>query len=188
MGEILAIIEHKALAGKTLNVPKEVSETGKISLDLNGQVTLPLKAATYLSTIPDFKIIKQFDAQEKSKKIPTIEINIANNKTSDDEILKIKESPLETENLDGPTIEPVPIDGNPVIMGSVDEDLANAGLKTDTADNKSYPDGDPNPKWTKPQLISWLTIVAKVEFDEVDKKEVLLGKAFKYLEANKGQE
>ena len=172
MGEKLAIVEHKGLAGKTLNVPPEVHETGKLIMDANGQTTLPLKAAAFLSTIPEFKIIKKFENPDAPLIPPIVNATISNDKTN-----KITgQDSIETENLDGPTIVPVPINEGTMTVGSLDEQTDAAAL---------YPDGDPNLKWTKPQLTEWLSKVAKIEFDTADKKEVLLGKAFKYLEENK---
>lgn len=46
---------------------------------------------------------------------------------------------------------------------------------------QKYPNGDPDPNWKKEELAAWLE-EKMIEFKPKDGKEVLLGKAFKYLE------
>lgn len=130
----LLVIEYKDLAGRTLTVPQEVSEDGKLVLDEKGQATLPSKAAYFLCTVPGFSIV----GESKKKEEPA------------------KEDQEHDHEHDEKT-------------------------------EQEYPDGDPNPNWKKEELAAWLT-EREIEFKPKDGKEVLLGKAFKFLESSKETE
>lgn len=147
MGEKLVVIEHKDLAGKTLTVPKEVSEDGKLILDEKGQATLPSKAASFLCTVPGFSVVEKKEIGKPIVREQSAEGG------HEQEQEKTDEEPEERE-------------------GEAD---------------KKYPDGDPNPNWKKEELAAWLT-EREIEFKPKDGKEVLLGKAFKFLESSKEKE
>ncbi|MDQ7818662.1 MAG: hypothetical protein RDU14_16675 [Melioribacteraceae bacterium] len=63
----LLVIEHKDLAGRTLTVPSEVSEDGKLVLDEKGQATLSHDAAHFLCTVPGFSVVGESKKEEEEK-------------------------------------------------------------------------------------------------------------------------
>lgn len=62
-----------------------------------------------------------------------------------------------------------------------------AGQDDGSASSPLYPEGDPNKDWKQKELAAWLT-EKKIEFKPKEGKEVLLGKAFKFLEESKSQD
>ncbi|MHB8871788.1 MAG: hypothetical protein ACYC5G_05015 [Candidatus Doudnabacteria bacterium] len=157
----LLVIEHKDLAGRTLIVPKEVSEDGKLVLDENGQATLPHNAAHFLCTIPGFSIV----GQSKKKEEPE----------------KVEEPAEEEQEHDQEHDEKT--DQEPDRQTPGEQEAKDEEAKVE----QKYPEGDPNPNWKKEELAAWLT-EKEIEFKSKEGKEVLLGKAFKFLESSKTTE
>ena len=206
MEEKLLVIEHKELAGKTLTVPKEVAEDGKLVLDEKGQATLPSKAAHFLCTVPGFSIVEGSKKEEKSIKIDTSNENTPPKEPE-------KEEKKQTPNPNPPVQQPTPEELEAKELGlqfiteddkivCVDDEFVNLlesnhtygatqaealeAYKKEFIESKEPVIGDPNPSWKKEELAAWLT-ERKIEFKAKDGKEVLLGKAFKFLEENKEQ-
>lgn len=161
---VKVLIENIELAGRTLTVPQEVSEDGKLILDEKGQALLSQKAAASLCSVPGFKAIG--------------EKTIKDDEPTKEEELKVKH---DDANLDKQPITPEKLETEDLTFEAEKEEE----LSVDKA--AASQNLEPSPDWKKEELAAWLADRG-IEFKAKDGKEVLLGKAFKYLENQKPNE
>jgi hypothetical protein len=157
------LIENIELAGRKLIVPREVSENGELTLDGKGQALLSPDAAAILCSVPGFKSIGENTVKDEPQ----------NEDLNDKLTNTLPKEPAATEKLEVQ-------EGEAKGIVSPEE----APTSDDAAASKN---SEPSPDWKKEELATWLT-ERGVEFKIKDGKEVLLGKAFKYLENRQPKE